>query len=400
MISEIKNKNSVNRLFYKFEELWNEKSPRFFRAPGRVNLIGEHTDYNEGFVLPIALNYAVTVAASRRDDEKIKVFSVGYDELEEFDFSEKALRKSGEWINYVEGVARVLRDKGYQIGGANLLIDSDVPVGAGLSSSAAIEIGVGMALLCLNEHEVDRLQLALAGQIAEHEYVGTKSGIMDQFVAAFGRDKCALLIDCRALESKAIPLKTGDAEIVVCNSGVKHSLSSSEYNTRRAECEEGVKILQKYLPEISALRDVTLNDFEKLKSNLPETIERRCRHVITENARTLEAAAAFENGNIELAGKLMSESHASLRDDYEVSCAELDMLVSLAEKFNGVYGTRMTGGGFGGCTINLVSREKKEEFVAYISKEYEKQTKRCAEIFYVEPSDGAAEIHQRSKSIK
>lgn len=392
MIAESKNKIPTGWLSQKFNELWANQSPQFFRAPGRVNLIGEHTDYNDGFVLPIALNYSATIAVSRRQDHKIEVYSVNYDELKTFDLNDAARKKTSEWVNYVEGVARVLREQGHKISGANLLIDSDVPVGAGLSSSAAIEIGVGLALLSINEYEVDRLQLALTGQTAEHEYVGTKSGIMDQFVATFGCAGHALLIDCRALEAESIPLHLDETEIIVCNSGVRHALASSEYNTRRAECEEGVKMLRKYLPEISALRDVSLADFEKFKVHLPKVIERRCRHVITENIRTLEAAKAFENGNVKLAGKLMSESHTSLRDDYEVSCPELDLLVLLAEDFDGVYGAKMTGGGFGGCIINLVRREKKEDFVADISKEYEKRTGRRAEVFCVEPSDGAAEI--------
>ena len=326
----------------------------FSARPGRVNLIGEHTDYNDGFVLPIALNYRTTVAAARRDDEKIEVYSVNYEESETVNLKDAPPRRqTDEWINYVEGIGRVLREKGYNISGANLLIGSDVPVGAGLSSSAAIEIAAGLALTGVSAVEIDRLQLALAGQSAEHEYVGTKSGIMDQFVVAFGRAEHALLIDCRALKAEEIFLKLGGTELIVCNSGVKHALASSEYNVRRAECEKGVEILREYLPEIKALRDVSLEDFKRFESFLPEVIRRRCRHIITENNRTLEAAEAFKTGNVERAGQLMSRSHTSLRDDYEVSCEELDLLVSLAENFEGVCGARMTGGGFGGCTINL-----------------------------------------------
>jgi galactokinase len=386
-------KKSIQKFSRKFEELWVGEQMRFFRAPGRVNLIGEHTDYNEGFVLPIALNFAATVAASRRTDDVIEVYSRNFDELKTLNLNGNRRKRNGEWMDYVEGIARVLHEKDRKISGANLLIDSDVPVGAGLSSSAAIEISVGLALLCINEIEVDRLQLALAGQAAEHEYVGTKSGIMDQYVSAFGRKGHALLIDCRSLESTPIPLDLSETEIIVCNSGVKHALASSEYNTRRAECEKGVEILSEYLPEIKALRDVNLGDFQKFGLNLPEKIKRRCRHIIMENQRTLEAAAAFKNGDLELAGKLVSESHASLRDDFEVSCNELDVLVSLAESFEGVYGARMTVGGFGGCTINLVRREMREELDEFTGKNYERQTGKRAEIFHVEPSDGASEIN-------
>ena len=392
MIKGEERKISMTRLAEKFGELWAGENPRFFRAPGRVNLIGEHTDYNDGFVLPIALNYQTIVAASRRDDDKVEVYSLGYDESKSFEWNDAPRRQTGEWINYVEGVGRVLRDQGYKIGGANLLIDSNVPLGAGLSSSAAIEISVGLALTSISETKIEKLPLALAGQRAEHEYVGTKSGIMDQFVAAFGRAEHALLIDCRALEAEEILLKLDDTELIVCNSGVKHALASSEYNIRRAECEEGVKLLQKYLPEIKALRDVGSADFERFGSFLPDVVRRRCRHVVTEDERTVEAAKAFGKSDVELAGKLMSESHASMRDDFEISCAELDTLVSLAENFDGVCGARMTGGGFGGCTINLVQRKKSEKFIEYIGAEYERQTGRHAEIFRVRAGDGAAEI--------
>ncbi|MEZ5426894.1 MAG: galactokinase [Pyrinomonadaceae bacterium] len=393
MISGKEQEISVEKLSQKFEQLWPTGEPRFFRAPGRVNLIGEHTDYNDGFVLPIALNFAAVVAAASRSDDIIEAYSLNFDELKILDLNKKSLKEKGEWINYVEGIARVLREKGCPIGGASLLIGSNVPVGAGLSSSAALEISVGLALLRIDDCEFDSLHLALAGQAAEHQYVGTKSGIMDQFVSVFGREGHALLIDCRSLEAKAIPLDLKDTEIVVCNSGLKHALASSEYNTRRAECERGVGILKSFLPEISALRDVDSEELVFYKESLPETVFRRCRHIISENQRTLEAAEAFQKGDLDRVGKLMSQSHASLRDDFEVSCPELDLLVSLAENFGGAYGARMTGGGFGGCTISLIRREMREEFDEYLGSSYEQETGIRAEIFHVEPSDGATEIN-------
>ena len=392
--------NSIANLSKKFNELWTNAEPRLFEAPGRVNLIGEHTDYNDGFVLPIALDFTTKALAGLRTDEKIEVYSANYGELKNFDFNSTPRKNTDEWINYVEGVARVLRDIGLKIGGANLLISSDVPVGAGLSSSAAIEIAVGYALNSINNTEIDKIRLALVGQTAEHEYVGTKSGIMDQFAAAFGRANHALLIDCRKLEAKAIPLHFDAVEIIVCNSGVKHSLSSSEYNTRRAECEKGVVILREFLPEVTALRDVSKKDLEQFAHHLPENLYRRCRHVVTENERTLKAAEAFEHGEVELAGKLMLESHESLRDNYEVSCKELDTLVALAESFNGVYGARMTGGGFGGCTVNLVERDKSQAFIEYLRENYAKQTGIAAEIFHVRASDGVSEIKNLNNSQK
>ena len=388
-------KNSPERMKVKFAELWGNAEPRFFRAPGRVNLIGEHTDYNDGFVLPMALNYQTVVAAAARDDDRIEVYSLNYDEFRRFDFDDAPRRLTHEWINYVEGIGRVLREAGYEIGGANLLIDSRVPLGAGLSSSAAIEIAVGLALAKISGIEIGKLPLALAGQRAEHEFVGTKSGIMDQFVVAFARAAHALLIDCRHLTAEKIRLNLADAELIVCNSGVKHALASSAYNTRRAECERGAALLREYLPEITALRDVGQSDFELWQSKLPEVILRRCRHIVSENARTLAAAEAFKTGDLARAGRLMSESHASLRDDFEVSCAELDTLAALAENHAGVYGARMTGGGFGGCTINLVKRGHGADFERYIGREYQKITGRDVEIFHVEASDGAAEIKTR-----
>ena len=393
-------RNSIAGLSKKFNELWTNAEPRVFQAPGRVNLIGEHTDYNDGFVLPIALDFTTKVLACSRMDEKVEIYSTNYDELKTFDFNSAPRKNTGEWVNYAEGVARVLRDNGLKIGGANLLISSDVPVGAGLSSSAAIEIAVGYALTSINNINIDKIRLALAGQASEHQYVGTKSGIMDQFAAAFGRANHALLIDCRKLQAKSIPLHFDCAEIIVCNSGVKHSLSSSEYNTRREECEKAVTILREFLPEIMALRDVSRKDLKQFAHHLPETIYRRCRHVVTENERTLQTAEAFEHGEIELAGKLMLESHESLRDDYEVSCKQLDTLVALAESFDGVYGARMTGGGFGGCTVNLVRRDKSREFIDYLREHYAKQTGITAEIFHVCASDGVSEIKNLNKSSK
>jgi galactokinase len=392
MMKQTEKTSWAERLRQNFDQLWSGQDPRFFRAPGRVNLIGEHTDYNDGFVLPMALNYQTMVAVSRRDDTQINAYSLSYRELQTFDLNGAPRRLTNEWVNYVEGMARVLHERGFEVGGANLLIDSDVPVGAGLSSSAAIEIAVGLGLTGISEIEIERLQLALAGQRAEHEFVGTKSGIMDQFVVTFGRAGHALLIDCRALEAEAIPLVLNDTEIIVCNSGVKHSLAGSEYNTRRSECEKGVELLREYLPGITMLRDVNESDFERLAHFLPDVIRRRCRHVITENRRTLETARAFKAGDLETVGKLLSESHRSMRDDFEISCAEIDTLVELAENFEGVRGARMTGGGFGGCTINLVKSQCKGEFIEYLGREYEAATMRRAEIFCVEPGDGAGEV--------
>lgn len=377
-----------------FRQLYSTE-PRLFRAPGRVNLIGEHTDYNDGFVLPVAIDRATIVAAAARSDRRIRVYSAEKKESVEFDLDHAGTKQRGIWQDYVEGVAQALLANGEQLCGADLALTSDVPDGAGLSSSAALEMSVGFALLSLSGTGVDRVRLALAGQRAEHEYVGTKSGIMDQFISAMGEKNHALLIDCRTLQATAIPFDTSHAEIVICNTGVKHKLASSAYNQRRSECEQAVELLRAKLPGIQALRDVSVGDFEKYEELLPEVIRKRCRHVVTEDARTLHAVEALRADDLPRMGQLMYESHASLRDDYEVSCAELDALVEAAKSVEGVFGARMTGGGFGGCTINLVKREVVAEFRKRIASGYNEKFGREPEIYVSEASDGASEIRMR-----
>ena len=383
----------ANILKRDFQELYGEEA-RIWSAPGRVNLIGEHTDYNDGFVLPMAINRRTFVAAAARradDDRRVRVRSLNLEETAEFNLDQTGVAQHGSWINYVEGVARTLEARGVHLKGADLAIGSNVPIGGGLSSSAALEVAVGLALTEIAGVEIDKLQLALAGQQAEHLYVGINSGIMDQFVAALGRRGHALLIDCRALEAALIPLNIPGVAIVVCDTNVKHALASSEYNVRRAECERGVEILRQALPDIYALRDVSVADFQKYEMLLPEQIRSRCRHVITENARTLAAADALMNDNLAEMGRLMALSHNSLRDDYQVSSAELDLLVEIAWREKGTIGARMTGGGFGGCTVNLVEHEALEEFSMCISREYEKITNIEPTIYVVEADHGAHE---------
>jgi galactokinase len=366
--------------------------PRVFRAPGRVNLIGEHTDYNEGFVLPVAIEFETLAAARARADRLVRVYSLNQHSGAEFDLDVPGPTRRGLWLDYVEGVARALERRGFKLRGADLAVLSDVPVGAGLSSSAALEISTGLALSAVAGHEVDRVTLALAGQEAEHTYVGAQVGIMDQFISALGRKGHALLIDCRTLEAEPVPLDTSDVAVCVCDSKVKHELSASEYNTRRAECERGVALLKGPLPDIRALRDVSTEDFARHGGVLPEPVRRRCRHIVTENARTLEAAGALRRGALEEFGRLMSLSHRSLRDDYEVSCRELDVLVEIAEASEGVLGARMTGGGFGGCTVNLVRRDRLEAFRAAILERYRLETGIEPAVYVSEAGDGAGEL--------
>jgi galactokinase len=370
------------------------RTPRLFAAPGRVNLIGEHTDYNEGFVLPIAVDRQTVVAATTSELEVIRVHSINLGEHAEVDLSRPHSPAQNHWVEYVEGVARVLKDQGFPITGADLVINSDVPIGSGLSSSAALEISVGFALLKLTGKEVDLLTLALAAQKAEHVYAGAKVGLMDQLASAFGKKQHALLIDCRSLERTFIKLEIGDAVVVVCDTNVRHKLAASEYNQRREECERGVEILRQYLPHIRALRDVSVSDFKAYESVLPEPIRQRCRHVVYENERTLRAAEALRNGDLAEFGRLMKQSHESLRYDYEVSSRELDVMVEVALAQKGVIGARMTGGGFGGCTVNIVQRKALDEFSDNVSRLYHERTGNKASIYVVEAADGVHEIKQ------
>jgi galactokinase len=381
----------VRSLLDSFRSLYGQEA-RVFRAPGRVNLIGEHTDYNDGFVLPMAIDRATIVAGAARDDRLLRVHSLNFGESAEIDLDAAPKKRRGVWADYVEGMARELLARGATLRGADLMLVSDVPLGAGLSSSAALEVATGLALLSLSEVEMEAVGLALAAQAAEHNYVGTLCGIMDQLVAVLGRPCCALLIDCRSLETEQIPLDASTVAVVICDTRVKHELAASAYNARRAECERGVEILRQSLPGIRALRDVRVADFERYEDTLPAPIRRRCRHVVTENDRTQRAAEHLRAGRMDEMGRLMFLSHASLRDDYEVSCAELDLLVEIASGMGGVLGARMTGGGFGGCTVNLVAYQALDEFQEKAVSEYRRASKLDLKVYPVKASDGAKEI--------
>jgi galactokinase len=378
-------------LRHQFEQLYGE-TPRLFSAPGRVNLIGEHTDYNDGFVLPMAIERRTFVAGSSRLDMRVCVRSRNADSSLEFDLAQPGPRRRGSWLDYVEGMAQALLSSGFAVRGANLLIDSDVPSGAGLSASAALELAVGYALVSLaGLHEPDRVKLALAGQTAEHTYVGTLCGIMDQYITALGRADHALLIDCRSLAFTPVPLQLGTACVLICDTRVKHELSSSAYNERRHQCEEGVGLIAKELAAVRALRDVSVSAFETLAGRLPPVIAKRCRHVVTENARTLAAARLLQSGQLSELGALMYASHASLRDDYEVSCAELDEAVAAASTEPGVYGARMTGGGFGGCTVTLLERSALDRVIGTIGRRFKERFGTSPEFLVTRASAGACE---------
>lgn len=368
------------------------KPPRVFSAPGRVNLIGEHTDYNDGFVLPIAIDRRTYVGAAANETRVVRVQSLDLNEAAAFSLDQPNVLGDPKWLGYIAGVAFELQERGIELSGADIMISSDVPLGAGLSSSAALEISVAAALLALCNESLDVTSLALTAQKAEHTYVGTRCGIMDQLTVSAAQKSHALLIDCRSLEVKHIDLNLPETTVVICNTNVKHELASSAYNQRRQECEDAVRILRTYLPTISALRDVNVGQLKEYAGELPNVLFRRARHIITENARTLEAAIALTDGEVEKFGRLMSSSHASLRDDYEVSSAELDLMVELAGSCDGVFGARMTGGGFGGCTVNLVRSDTVESFSQFIAKEYRARTGIEASIYAVETDDGVKEM--------
>jgi galactokinase len=357
-----------------------------FRSPGRVNLIGEHTDYNDGIVMPAAIEFATYVEVSERADRRLVVHSENYPETIEFDLDDPDPHARGHWSDYVRGVAVMLGLAGHRVGGANLRIRSDVPMGAGLSSSAALEVAAALALL--RDEALDRTELAKLCQRAENEFVGVRCGIMDQFIACHARAGQALMLDCRSLEYRYAALPLG-VKLVIANTMVRHSLASGEYNRRRAECEEGAAYFER------SLRDVTVDDLAREGRGLSEVVCRRCRHVITENGRVMAASAALERGDLKTFGKLMEQSHRSLRDDYEVSCAELDAMVEIAASEPGVYGSRMTGGGFGGCTISLVEEEYVEAFRETILRRYREAVGRDAAVYVSGAAGGAGEISIR-----
>ena len=362
--------------------------PKVFRAPGRVNLIGEHTDYNDGFVLPSAIGFYAHVAIAPRSDDKILLKSTAYDGQFEFHVAGLPEQKQDVWADYVLGVAHQLKRAGIPLTGANLLLHSEVPVGSGLSSSAALEVASALALQSLSGKTLPLQQIAKLCQSAENEFVGAHVGIMDQFVSCFGKEGHAVLIDCRSLDFELVPIPS-NADFVICNTMVKHELSGGEYNQRRAQCEEGVRILSKFYPGIKALRDVSVEQLIRHESDLPAIVYRRCLHVVLENARTLDAVKCFASDDLATVGQLMRASHESLRDLYEVSCAELDTMVESAQGLPGFIGGRMTGGGFGGCTINLVERANSQEFAKEVASRYKARIGISPDVFVCSAANGA-----------
>jgi galactokinase len=353
-----------------------------------VNLIGEHTDYNDGFVLPAAIQLRTWVAARRMPGRELLVQSAAFPDRARFELDEPNPVARQHWSDHVHGVAVSLARAGFRMEGAELTIESDIPAGAGLSSSAAVEVASALALLSVSDEHVEPLEIARLCQRAENEFVGIRSGIMDPFASCFGRRNQALLLDCRSLEVRYVPLPA-DAAMMVCNTKVKHELAASQYNVRRSQCEQGVAALAQFLPGIRALRDVNAADLARCAAELDPVLHRRCRHVVSENQRVLAGAAALDGGDLKAFGALMIESHQSLRLDYEVSCPELDVMCELALGQPGVYGARMTGGGFGGCVLALVARESVGIFEKAVFGEYRRRTGMGCEIYECFAAGGA-----------
>lgn len=365
-----------------------------FVAPGRVNIIGEHTDYAEGFVMPAAIEFATTAAISPRSDSVISIYSENMKGQSGFDSNALPTRGRGHWSDYPLGVAAVFAGQGHRIPGFSLTIASDVPLGSGLSSSAAIEVATALALEWLMGFELPRPKLARLCQRAENEFVGANCGIMDQFISANAKEGHALLLDCRDLSYRMAHIPE-NVELVIANTMVRHSVAGGEYKTRRAEVEEACAVIAKHRPEVKFLRDATLEDLAKWGGEMSPNALKRARHVIGENLRTVAAADALEAGDLKKVGQLMAEAHTSYSKDFEGSCEEADAMVDLANGLPGLIGARLTGGGFGGCTINMVEKAQAQEFMAKLGAAYKAKTGIEAEILCTRASGGARALGER-----
>ncbi|NTD97498.1 galactokinase [Agrobacterium tumefaciens] len=380
----------IERLKSAFRGIY-QTEPILVKSPGRINIIGEHTDYNGGFVMPAAINKAIYVAVSKRDDEEIHLYSESYQAS--YTSSVTAIEKSDlGWANYVLGVADQLVKRGYKISGFNLYLDGNVPLGAGLSSSAALECATAFALNHLNDLGISQMDLALISQKAEHVFAGVNCGIMDQFASVFGKQDHAVLLDCRTMEYEYIPLALKGYKLVLLNTNVKHSLSDSAYNQRRSQCEQGVAWISAHHPEVTSLRDANVDMLEEFVKSKDTEVYRKCKYVVEEIGRIQKAAEALKHGDLVALGKLMLETHKGLSEEYEVSCKELDFLVGYVKDLDHVLGARMMGGGFGGCTINIVKDEEIDALISEVSALYEKEFGLSLDAYVVETANGSALI--------
>lgn len=366
-------------------------TPSIFSAPGRVNIIGEHTDYNGGFVLPSAIDKAAYLAIGPSSNGKGKWVSVDFNDHVEIDFSHFARQKKN-WPNYLLGVLDQFNRSGKTPSAFNLVLAADIPVGAGLSSSAAIESAMAVAINNLNGYGFDKLTLALMAQQAEHEYIGLKCGIMDMYASMYGKKGYVMKIDCRSLTHEYFPLGLGDYRIVLLDTGIRHDLASSEYNIRRQQCEDGVQLLQKYYPDVKQLRDVSSDMLENYKDKIPPLLYKRCYYIVEENKRVEQVCTLLKAGSLDQVGQLLYESHNGLQYDYDVSCRELDLLIKLVKNETHVLGARMMGGGFGGCTLNIIHKDAIEPIISKISSVYVENTGRPLHYHQVITGEGAREI--------
>ena len=407
-----KKSNRTSFITQRFEETFGGSPTFIASAPGRVNLIGEHTDYNDGYVFPVAIDKYLNIAARKRPDRRVTLYALDVNDSWEFclDTLSPIPLQAPAWSHYLIGVASLLQASGREIAGIDAVITGDVPIGAGLSSSAALSVAATLAFLTAGsefetvESEANKKKLAALCQRVEHEFVDVKCGIMDQTISLLGQENHALFLDCRSLEYEHILLNLSDHYIVICNTKVKRELAASEYNKRRAECERGVDIMSRWVPDISSLRDIALSDFKKHEEELPALTQKRCRYVIEENARVLDAVSVLKGRSQRTSektdesliqfGSLMNASHNGLRDDYEVSCKELDLLTDIARSITGVIGSRMTGAGFGGCTVSIVHKDALEIFQTRVTTKYHEQTGIEPEIYLCNVSDGA-QVFQR-----
>ncbi len=362
-----------------------------YAAPGRVNMIGEHTDYNLGFVLPGAIDQAIYFEIRSNGTNHCRIFSVDYNESVEFD-TEGTEKPTPQWAQYIYGVAREMARRGGAIGGFDAVFGGNVPLGAGLSSSAALESVIGFALNDLFSLNFDRRLLAEIGQATEHRYIGVQCGIMDQFASLFGEKGELILLDCRSLEYELVPFNPLSYRVLLLDTQVKHSLASSEYNVRRAQCEQGVAVVARHEPDVASLRDVTHCMLDRYRKEMDAVVYRRCRYILDENQRVLEGCEALKRSDYQVFGQKLFESHEGQRDEFEISCPELDFLAEKARNFDGVLGARMTGGGFGGCTINIVQESVYEEFISELSRGYQKTFGLVPRAIDVVISDGARRI--------
>jgi len=382
------NQQMKEKLVHSFQKKFNEK-PIVVRSPGRVNIIGEHTDYNNGFVLPAAIDKAIYVGISPRNDELIKLYSGEFDESFETAVNElKPADKS--WTNYISGVAGQLKKRGYAIKGFNLAVDGDVPIGSGLSSSAAVECATAFALNEIFQLNISKKDLAFIGQKAEHEFAKVNCGIMDQFASIFGKKDHVIKLDCQSLDYEYVPLKLEGYKILLLNTNVKHSLGSSEYNTRRAQCEQGVEWVKEHHPEVNSLRDVSMEMLHKYVEPKDALIYQRCKYVVEEKERLLTGCEDLKRGDLKSLGEKMFQTHDGLSKEYEVSCEELDFLVDAVRNNPDVVGARMMGGGFGGCTVNIVKEEAIDQLVKTLGESYQKIMGKELSAYIAQVEDGTS----------